>query len=117
MVGPGPPEDPALAPQRSCLDDGSLQRGQSGAICRWACGKELIRRIDILVMIHLLTRVNIKNYNTCCNPLEKQNVFENNDAILYGNHELITEGTTKLTPDELEDRPMTAKGMGKGDYY
>ena len=30
---------------------------------------------------------------------------------------LNTEGTTKLTPDELEDRPMTAKGMGKGDYY
>ncbi|CAJ1351580.1 unnamed protein product [Effrenium voratum] len=25
--------------------------------------------------------------------------------------------TTKMTPDELEERPMNAKGLGKGDYY
>ncbi|OLP96488.1 hypothetical protein AK812_SmicGene21259 [Symbiodinium microadriaticum] len=25
--------------------------------------------------------------------------------------------TTKMTPDELEERPMSAKGLGKGDYF
>eukprot|EP00913_Durusdinium_trenchii_P016074 g15108.t1 len=25
--------------------------------------------------------------------------------------------TTKMTPDELEERPMNAKGLGKGDYF
>ncbi|CAL1137714.1 unnamed protein product [Cladocopium goreaui] len=25
--------------------------------------------------------------------------------------------TTKMTPDELEERPMNAKGLGKGDMF